>query len=399
LSERTQKLRDNLANLSRDLKEQNENSRRRREEQQERMEKLRAEEKKASEERALRREEQRRIREEAIQSTARYSTQTSRSTPALSSTSRDRSYLSSSQSAVRPRDRPSAASSAYEPRTRSYEPSSRPTASTRQRTTQQQATPARPSNPEPEQEPIVTQQMNIEPGRGRWRKPSDIELEHFPSKFCPILLLDTNNWVITKCGHFFDEEALTGWLATIDGPATCPVCRKPFMDFDQKAQRDVAHHLIVNYLSFISQQYTRMWTTDCGLIIDKIWKSMDQAQLQTLIHEFNTIGDVNVSAQLYILSEPEILSYIERLKEAVYDIVLKDLKLNLVNNIPACYQSQLNKDNKLYLAYSLTKLVPEFHAKWWRSNYLSLVHVLLEERFLLDVLTQKKDIKNWGTCI
>lgn len=66
--------------------------------------------------------------------------------------------------------------------------------------------------------------MNIEPGRGshlafssrhfsanfqilgRWRKPSDIELEHFPSKFCPILLLDTNNWVITKCGHFFDEE-------------------------------------------------------------------------------------------------------------------------------------------------------------------------------------------------
>lgn len=78
---------------------------------------------------------------------------------------------------------------------------------------------------------------------------------------------------------------------------------------------------------------------------------------------------MNVSTELMILTEPEITFYLSRLQEAVYDIVLKDIKLNLRHNLPACYQSQLNKDITLYLAFSLTRLVPEFHVKWYVTTH------------------------------
>jgi hypothetical protein len=91
---------------------------------------------------------------------------------------------------------------------------------------------------------------------------------------------------------------------------------------------------------------------------------------------------VNISLALQQLLEPALQGYYVRLHNAVFDIVLRDVKMNLSYIIPTCYRSQLNKENTVYIAYSLTKLVPEFHIKWWKNTFLSVIYESVEELFL-----------------
>jgi len=216
----------------------------------------------------------------------------------------------------------------------------------------------------------------------RWRKPTEQELLLTPEQFCPILCRETPNWVITSCGHCFDEEALSTWLSQPESVESCPICRKPFREFDRKAQREVAHSLVICYLNYISAQYKRLWESDKESIINRFWDSIPSENINGLMEDFRNKEGVNVSAALKALLEPTIKSYVMRLHAVVHDIVLKDINLNLNYIIPLCYRSQLNKDSTIYIAYSLTRLVPEFHVKWWKNSYLLFSYAQIEEMFL-----------------
>lgn len=226
---------------------------------------------------------------------------------------------------------------------------------------------------------LVQVEDAVEPG---WRKPTAQELIDTPEQYCPILCRETSQWVVTSCGHYFDEESFATWLSQPDSVESCPMCRKPFRSFDKKAQREIAHNLVLSYLSYIGGQYKRLWAQDHSQIIQKFWDSIPQHDITQLCKEYKTKEGVNISLALQQLLEPSLQAYYVRLHNAVFDIVLRDVKMNLTYIIPSCYRSQLNKENTVYIAYSLTKLVPEFHIKWWKNTFLSIIYESVEELFL-----------------
>lgn len=68
-----------------------------------------------------------------------------------------------------------------------------------------------------------------------------------------------------------------------DSPESCPVCRKPFKLLDKKAQRKVAHKLVVLYLNYVSGQYRRLWESDRHKILAKFWDAIDGANIENLL--------------------------------------------------------------------------------------------------------------------
>ncbi len=50
---------------------------------------------------------------------------------------------------------------------------------------------------------------------------------------------------------------------------------------------------------------------------------------------------VNISQELQNLLERPIEAYTERLKQAVHDMIIKDIRINLKNHVPVCYQNQV----------------------------------------------------------
>jgi hypothetical protein len=106
---------------------------------------------------------------------------------------------------------------------------------------------------------------------------------------------------------------------------------------------------------------------------------------------------INISEELKNLLERPIQAYTSRLKQAVHDLIIKDIRVNLKNHVPVCYQNQvcsllllisftqIDREKTIYFAYSITQLVPDYHIKWWRSTYLSIVYAIVEELFLKRV--------------
>jgi len=215
----------------------------------------------------------------------------------------------------------------------------------------------------------------------RWRDPTIIERTQHPSQYCPILCRETPDYVITTCSHYFDREAIQTWLSQLDSPESCPVCRKPFKIFDKKAQRKVAHRLVIQYLDLVSSQYSELWKTDRHTIIAKLWIAVDELKFQQLARVYRSDG-ANISEWIRVLLTEPVDAYVSRLQQAVHDVILKDLQHNLKNHIPNCYRNQLTKQITLYFAYSLTKLVPEYHVTWWRENYLPQISTKAEELFI-----------------
>jgi len=93
----------------------------------------------------------------------------------------------------------------------------------------------------------------------------------------------------------------------------------------------------------------------------------------------------NVSGELGRMLGVVVDAYVERLGRAVYAVVLKEVKTNLRNDIPLCYQSQVDHETLVYMAYSLTTLVPEFYLKWWRRVYMPFIQQGIEEIFLKNL--------------
>jgi len=83
--------------------------------------------------------------------------------------------------------------------------------------------------------------------------------------------------------------------------------------------------------------------------------------------------------------ETAVENYTERLYRAVYNLLLKDIKMNLKNHIPLCYRSQFDREAMIYIAYCITTLVPEFYLKWWKRVYLPLIHQGIQEMFLQEL--------------
>jgi hypothetical protein len=205
------------------------------------------------------------------------------------------------------------------------------------------------------------------------------------SKYCPILCRETENWVQTPCGHYFDEEAITTWLTQPNGLDSCPVCRKAFRVFDKRAQHELALNLGLSYINNIASQYNTLWATDRSIILQRFWDDIPPEEIRRLSREFRRPNSAaNISHELDKLLEIPILEYCEKLHKAIYSIVLKDIKLNLKYHIPLCYQSQLDKDIILYIAYCLTTVVPAFYLKWWKRVYVGLIREGLEEKFLQE---------------
>ena len=44
---------------------------------------------------------------------------------------------------------------------------------------------------------------------------------------CPICICETNEYVLTKCGHIFCEDCLKEWLETNNN---CPLCNYEFIE-------------------------------------------------------------------------------------------------------------------------------------------------------------------------
>jgi hypothetical protein len=205
------------------------------------------------------------------------------------------------------------------------------------------------------------------------------------NKYCPILCRETENWVQTPCGHYFDEEAITTWLSQPNGLDSCPICRKSFRVFDKRAQHELALNLGLSYINNIAAQYNTLWATDRSIILQRFWDDIPPADLRRLSREFCRPNcTTNISSELDKLLEFPILEYCEKLHKAIYSIVLKDIKLNLKYHIPLCYQSQLDKDIILYIAYCLTTVVPAFYLKWWKRIYVGLIREGLEEKFIQE---------------
>jgi len=205
------------------------------------------------------------------------------------------------------------------------------------------------------------------------------------TKYCPILCRDTENWVQTPCGHYFDEEAIITWLSQPNGLDSCPVCRKSFRVFDKRAQHEVALNLGLSYINNIASQYNNLWATDRATIIQRFWEDIIPTDLRRLSREFKRPNSTaNISLELDKLLETPIIEYCDKLHKAVYSIVLKDIKVNLKYHIPLCYQSQMDKDITLYIAYCLTTVVPAFYIKWWKRIYVSLIREGLEEKFIQE---------------
>lgn len=190
----------------------------------------------------------------------------------------------------------------------------------------------------------------------------------------------------TPCGHCFDDGAMRTWMRQPDGPESCPVCREPFRPFDREAQRQVSHDLVMEYINNIAQQYNQLWNSDGESVLARFWDDLDETELQRLIRRFNRPNStVDVSGELKTLLEASVAAYVDRLQRAVHDVVLKDVKLNLKNHVPRCYQSQLNQEATLHIAFSLTQLVPEFYAKWWKRIYLPHIYEGIEDLFLKKI--------------
>lgn len=68
-----------------------------------------------------------------------------------------------------------------------------------------------------------------------------------------------------------------------NSPESCPVCRKPFKLLDKKAQRKVAHQLVVEYLNYVSDQYRKLWELDRHTILAKFWAAIDERSLEVLV--------------------------------------------------------------------------------------------------------------------
>jgi len=206
------------------------------------------------------------------------------------------------------------------------------------------------------------------------------------TKYCPILCRDTDNWVQTPCGHYFDEEAITTSLSQPNGLDSCPVCRKSFRVFDKRAQHEVALNLGLSYINNIASQYNTLWSTDRTTIIKRFWDDINPVELRRLQHEFKRPDcSTNISNEIERLLQESISDYADKLHKAIYSIVLKDIKVNLKHHIPLCYQSQLDKDIILYIAYCLTTVVPAFYIKWWKRVYISLIREGLEEKFIREI--------------
>eukprot|EP01127_Copromyxa_protea_P010695 TRINITY_DN2626_c0_g1_i1.p1 TRINITY_DN2626_c0_g1~~TRINITY_DN2626_c0_g1_i1.p1 ORF type:complete len:470 (-),score=85.26 TRINITY_DN2626_c0_g1_i1:74-1438(-) len=215
-----------------------------------------------------------------------------------------------------------------------------------------------------------------------WMNPTLEELSRDPTQYCPILCRETQDYVSTLCGHYFDREAFTTWMSQPNSPESCPVCRKPFKVLDKKAQRKLAHQLVVSYLNHVSGMYRKLWESDRNTILAKFWESINDSALNELITSYKSNSGVNISQELQKLIAQPVEAYTVRLKQAMHDLIIKDIRINLKNHVPVCYQNQLDKEKTIYFAYSLTQLVPDYHIKWWKSTYLPLVYSVMEELFL-----------------
>jgi len=203
-------------------------------------------------------------------------------------------------------------------------------------------------------------------------------------KYCPILCRETNKWIEAPCGHIFDSEAFVTWLKQPEGPESCPLCREPFCSFDKQAQRRVSSTLVMIYTNTLGSQYIELWKTDRKSIIRKFWLQVNVNDIYTLIRRFSR--GAAVSSNLHELFCKVLEGYQERLRQAVTDLVQKDVAANLKYHVPPRYQTQLNREAEMYLQYTTTNLVPEFFLKWWHRTFLPRVLEAIDEMFLSVVL-------------
>lgn len=61
---------------------------------------------------------------------------------------------------------------------------------------------------------------------------------------------------------------------------------------------------------------------------------------------------VNIAEELKTLLARPVEAYISRLKRAIHELIIKDIRTNLKNHIPACYQSQVCRNSLSRLTVS-----------------------------------------------
>eukprot|EP01128_Nolandella_sp_AFSM9_P005852 TRINITY_DN2915_c0_g1_i2.p1 TRINITY_DN2915_c0_g1~~TRINITY_DN2915_c0_g1_i2.p1 ORF type:complete len:567 (-),score=124.59 TRINITY_DN2915_c0_g1_i2:149-1849(-) len=204
------------------------------------------------------------------------------------------------------------------------------------------------------------------------------------TKYCAILCMDTDDWVETVCGHVFDRESLMNWIESSESSQSCPLCREQFAVFDKAAQREVSSVLIIHYLNLLGKQYASLWTRERKEIIFRFWGDIPSDRLRTLGSQFVAASEnpVDVAECLRELVLAPLEVYEKQVRQALYDIVLKDVKAHLQMRLPSKFQNQLTKAIKVDIAYSLTQLVPEFFIKWWSSVFLPCIYDAMGELFL-----------------
>jgi len=142
--------------------------------------------------------------------------------------------------------------------------------------------------------------------------------------------------------------------------------------------------LVMTYTNSLGAQYIELWKTDRTSTIKRFWLQVDVHDIYTLIRRFSR--GAAVSSNLHELFVQVLDSYQERLRQAVTDLVQKDVSANLKYHIPPRYQTQLNREAEMYLQYTTTNLVPEFFLKWWNRTFLPRVLEAIDEMFLSVVM-------------